>query len=157
MHPMDKMLELPAVRLEKTVPGPDGNGDTVFESPKDLRKNKMKGRRMALAITVTELDGGAVVCELTGSLDASAAEEFEAVFLPLTENPSIHRIILNGSGLDYIASAGLRIFLKAVKTLEARKAELYGANLTGTVKSVLKITGFFRYIEERDTIADCLP
>ena len=111
---------------------------------------------MALTVTVETPAEGVTVLRLAGRLDASAMADFEAILLPHAENPTVARIVLEGTGMDYIASAGLRVLLKAVKAMMPRKAKLYGAGLGEPVTSVLKMTGFLSFIELRPGVSECL-
>ena len=111
---------------------------------------------MALTVTVETPAEGVTVLRLSGRLDAAAMADFEAILLPHAENPAVTRVILEGAGMDYIASAGLRSILKAVKAMTPRKAKLYGVGLVASVTSVLKMTGFLPFIELRSTIKECL-
>ena len=112
---------------------------------------------MALTVTVETPAEGVAVLRLSGRIDAAAMADFEAILMPHAENPAVARIVLEGSGMDYVASAGLRALLKAVKAMTPRKAKLYGAGLPGSVASVLKMTGFLSFIELRAGVAECLP
>ena len=112
---------------------------------------------MALMVTALTPAEGVIVLRLSGRLDAAATLEFEAALLPLAENPATTRIILDGAGMDYVASAGLRTILKAIKALTPRKAKLYGAGFLPSVTSVLRMTGFLPFIELRPTVKECLP
>lgn len=111
---------------------------------------------MAFSMEVERIADNAAICRVTGSLDAGSAPDFEGDFLMLADDAKIDKIILEMSDLDYIASAGLRVLLKGVKAVDARKAVIYGVGMRGTVRSVLKMTGFFRYINENPSIEDCL-
>ena len=111
---------------------------------------------MALTVNVTALAEGVVLLGLSGRLDASAAADFEVALLPHAENAAVTRVILDGAGLEYVASAGLRAILKAIKAMTPRKAILYGVGLTPTVVAVLKMTGFLAFVQLRGSIDECL-
>ena len=111
---------------------------------------------MALTVTVEDRDGGIRVVRLAGRLDAESAADFEAALLPLAEDASVVRIALEGSGLVYVASAGLRVLVKAVKAMAPRRAKLAAAALPETVVSVLKMTGMLSFVAVHPTVDDCL-
>ncbi len=112
---------------------------------------------MAVAFTTERLDEKkAAVLKINGKLDASALGGFEAALLPLAEDAALERIVLDGTGLQYIASAGLRVLLKAIKSMGKRKARLFGAAFNQQIVSVLKMTGFLSYIDLREDAAACL-
>lgn len=52
------------------------------------------------------------------------------------------KLIFDCSGMDYICSSGLRIFLGVQKNVNAAGAELKILNLQPNVKSVFDLTGF---------------
>jgi anti-sigma B factor antagonist len=62
----------------------------------------------------------------------------------------LHKLIMGGnnklvidlSGLNYISSAGLRIFLKANKLIKKKQGEIRICGLNETVKEVFEISGF---------------
>jgi anti-anti-sigma factor len=111
---------------------------------------------MALTVTVETPAEGVTVLRLSGRIDAAAMADFEAILMPHAENPAMVRIVLEGSGMEYIASAGMRVLLKAVKAMTPRKAKLCGAGMGASVTSVLKMTGFHSFIDLRNTVAECL-
>ena len=111
---------------------------------------------MTLTMATETPAEGVVLLRLTGRVDAAATMDFEAALLPHAENPAVTVVILDGAGMDYIASAGLRVLLNAVKALASRKAKLYGVGLHPSVASVLKVTGFLAFINLRATVAECL-
>ena len=111
---------------------------------------------MALTVTLETPAEDVAVLRLAGRLDAAVMADFEKALLPHAENPAVARVVLEGTAMDYIASAGLRVLLKAVKAMAPRKAKLCGAGLTPAVASVLKMAGFLAFIELRPTVAECL-
>ena len=63
--------------------------------------------------TVEELDGK-LVATLEGEMDTAAAVEAEKLLKPLY-NSQGKDVIIDCSGLEYIASSGLRILLSILK------------------------------------------
>lgn len=113
---------------------------------------------MAVSFTTERMDDkNAAVLKINGRLDAAALGDFEAALLPLAGDAALERIVLDGTNLEYIASAGLRVLLKAIKAMGKRKAKLLGAAFNPQIVSVLKMTGFLSYIELNDNAAECLP
>ena len=111
---------------------------------------------MPLTTSVETVAEGAILLRLSGRLDALSALEFEPVLLLRAEAPSVSRIILDAEGLDYIASAGLRVLLKAIKALNARQGMLYGVNLGEPIQTVLRMTGLLPHLTLRNSIEECL-
>ncbi len=97
--------------------------------------------------------GGTV--RVRGMLEAKAVPEFEAALLPLAGDERVTDIVLDFSGLEFVASAGLRVFLKAVKEMAPRKAVLHGVGMRGEVLPVFRMTGLLRYIQLYAAMEDC--
>ncbi|MBR5478789.1 MAG: STAS domain-containing protein [Clostridia bacterium] len=77
-----------------------------------------------------------VVC---GRLDTATAPELEAEVDKVL--PGLKELIFDMAGLEYISSAGLRVILKAQKTMNAQGSmRLTGVN--DTIMEVFDITGF---------------
>ena len=98
------------------------------------------------------------VLTLTGRMDASSAPELEQQIDQLFDQGR-YRIVLDLSGLEYIASPGLRV-LREVRQ-QARDWEIsdreYGdvriANLTQRVRETFELTGFSSFFENySDTV-----
>ncbi len=53
-----------------------------------------------------------------------------------------HDIILDCTGLTYISSSGMRIFLNILKNAKAKNSHVYIRNVNEDIYSILKITGF---------------
>lgn len=89
-----------------------------------------------------KLENDVLTVSLDGRLDTKAAVEFEAeLAVKSKENPH-GSMIVDASNLEYIASSGLRIILKMVKTEKNFRIE----NLAPSVYSVFEVTGFSKII-----------
>jgi anti-sigma B factor antagonist len=77
---------------------------------------------------------------LTGRLDANTSPELEKEMLALIDKTN--SITADLADLEYISSAGLRVFLLAHKTLAEKDGEMVLKNLKDEVKQVFDITGF---------------
>ena len=92
------------------------------------------------------------VLTLTGRMDASSAPELEQQIDQLFDQGR-YRIVLDLSGLEYIASPGLRVLIEARKRARDRKLnDLEGgdvriANLPSRIKEVFDLTGFTSLFE----------
>ncbi|MCG8567250.1 MAG: STAS domain-containing protein [Desulfobacterales bacterium] len=104
---------------------------------------------MKIEKEITEL-GCTII--LSGRLDAVTAPELEgAMEGVLSEGQT--RVIMNLTELEYISSAGLRVFLIGAKKLKAVKGELILAGMTPTTKEVIRISGFPSIMPCFDTMA----
>ena len=95
--------------------------------------------------TIQEQDGN-MVAILEGSLDTAAAPETEKAMSPLNDVEG-KDIIIDCTSLDYISSAGLRIFLCILQKAEDRGAHVYIKGINDKVRTIFTITGFSNIFE----------
>ncbi len=88
-----------------------------------------------------ESQGDVAVVVLTGRLDSTNAADTEAQILAQIE-AGRPRIVVDASGLDYLSSAGLRVFLVVAKRVKAGGGGLALHSLTDHVREVFEISGF---------------
>lgn len=86
-------------------------------------------------------EGNVQIIELHGRLDSNSSKDLDAVFNELYERSEIE-ILCDMKGLDYISSAGLRVLLMAVKTINKKKGKLALCNMNEFVQEVFEIAGF---------------
>lgn len=89
---------------------------------------------------VEEIDGK-LVATLIGELDTAAAAETEKALMPLL-NSDGKDIIIDCTGLEYIASSGLRLLLGVLKKAQDIGSHVVLKNVNDVVKDVLDLTGF---------------
>ncbi len=95
--------------------------------------------------TIQELDGN-IVAFLEGSLDTAAAPETEKAMMPLNDVEG-KDIIIDCTDLEYISSAGLRIFLGILQNAEEKDGHVYIKNINDKVRTIFAITGFSNIFE----------
>lgn len=88
-----------------------------------------------------ESQGDLAVVVLTGRLDSTNAADTEAQILAQIEAGS-PRVVVDASGLEYLSSAGLRVFLVVAKRVKANGGALALHSLTAHVREVFEISGF---------------
>lgn len=93
-----------------------------------------------------EENEGNMVAFLTGSLDTAAAAETEKAMSPLNEVEG-KDIIIDCSALEYISSAGLRIFLGILQSAQGKGGHVYIKGINDAVRAVFTITGFSNIFE----------
>ena len=76
-----------------------------------------------------------------GRVDSTQVPEFEKMVLGCVERGDTF-LIINGRGLSYISSLGLRVFLTAQKKIIAARGKLYLCELTRPVLETIGISGF---------------
>ena len=95
--------------------------------------------------TIQEQEGN-VVAILEGSLDTAAARETEEIMNPLNDVEG-KDIIIDCTDLEYISSAGLRIFLSILQNVEEKGVHVYIKGVNAAVNDVFTITGFSNIFE----------
>jgi len=92
---------------------------------------------------------------LAGRLEATQAPELTAAIQrALMEGPS--SLILDCTGLSYVASMGLRCFLLAQKGTQTAGGRLVFFGLNDNVRSVFSMTGFDKIAQVRTNLEDAL-
>lgn len=92
---------------------------------------------------------------LNGRMDSSNSREFEEKIVGLIQNGKT-RMIVDCAELQYISSAGLRVFLMAAKQLTMAKGKLVLSSLNDDVRQVFNLTGFSSIFEIRDSREDAM-
>ena len=96
-------------------------------------------------VTIQEQDGN-MVAILVGNLDTAAAAETEKAMSPLY-NVEGKNIIIDCTGLAYISSAGLRIFLSILQITKEKGCHVYIKGINDNVRAIFTITGFSNIFE----------
>lgn len=101
----------------------------------------VRSYRSVMEITLG-MSGEIPVFFLSGRLDAITSPLLEERLMPLLEDAVGSRhLILEGSSLSYVSSAGLRVFLMAQRQLAARGGGLAFAGLTPKVLDLFQLAG----------------
>jgi anti-anti-sigma factor len=82
-----------------------------------------------------------VTLGLSGKMDAATAKTFEEKLLSQIQSGE-RRFVINLAQLDYISSAGLRVFLLAAKRLNSADGKIVLCSLQAPVSEVFEISGF---------------
>ncbi len=97
-------------------------------------------------ITKIEEVDGKYVATLEGEMDTAAAVEAEEVLKPLYTSDG-KDVVIDCSGLEYIASSGLRILLSILKGAKAAGSKVVMRGVNDDIKNVFKLTGFISIFE----------
>jgi len=96
--------------------------------------------------------GSTVMITLTGSLDAASAPAFkEVIEQAAAQTPA--RLVLLMNGLEFLASAGLRILIFAKQKMGAG-VDIYVVGSQGPVLGTLEMSGFHHSVYIRDTYTE---
>ncbi|BBL69612.1 STAS domain-containing protein [Methylogaea oryzae] len=105
--------------------------------------------------TSTHKQGDILVVTLDGRIDASSAKPLEEQFLQWIDGGE-HRLVIDFSGVNYISSAGLRVFLLVAKRIGAAEGSVKLCALNPTLREVFDISGFSRLFDIAATVQETL-
>ncbi|MBQ7633449.1 MAG: STAS domain-containing protein [Alphaproteobacteria bacterium] len=86
----------------------------------------------------TEKDGDKIVCTVMGRIDTNSAPQL----LEAIDFTDLKELVYNLADVDYVFSAGLRIFLQAQKVMSANGGKMKLINVQPSVKEIFEIVGF---------------
>jgi stage II sporulation protein AA (anti-sigma F factor antagonist) len=92
-----------------------------------------------------ERDHGALVLVPSGSLDSGNVHRFEAVVMRHINNGE-RRLIVDFNRLDFVSSAGLRVFVIAARALKADNGRIVLCDMKHHVEDVFRVSGIYRII-----------
>ena len=87
-----------------------------------------------------------MIAYFSGRLDTAAAIPTTEAVKPLME-ASGKEIVLDCTGLEYISSSGLRIFLSIRKEAAAKGCKVIVRNISADIRQVFVMTGFISLFE----------
>ncbi len=97
-----------------------------------------------------ENSDGLSIARLSGHVDTLNAAELESSLLALTESGT-KQLLVDCTPLEYINSAGLRVFLLVAKRMESRGGSCAFCGLSPNVKLVFETIGFDRILTVHET------
>lgn len=108
-----------------------------------------------MAFTVAEEQAGNVtILHLAGRLDASNAQTAEESLFAYLEPEA--RLALDFAEVQFVSSAGLRIFLMMAKKIKAQRGALALYALPSGVREVFEISGFSKILTIREARDEAL-
>lgn len=107
---------------------------------------------MASTFQIAKADqGGVRVIKIEGYLDAHTAPQFEDAIQQELEAGNT-RIAVDCSGLTYISSAGLGVFMSFIEEIRERGGDIKLACITPKVYQVFEVLGFPALFDIVDTV-----
>ncbi len=103
--------------------------------------------------------GGVFVLGLGGMVNVTNTRDIFSQVKHLVEDPSVHKIVLDMSGVLGVDSSGLGLLVRIAKTLQAHDAELCLAGVSGPVAEALehtKLDVFFKTAKDVDEAVELL-
>ncbi len=111
-----------------------------------------------MKIEAESLDGGIQKIVLAGRMDVQGSQEIDLKFTSFTANQTA--VIVDMSGVDFLASIGIRTLLLSAKAVSSRGGKLVFLNPDANVTHILEMAGVDTLIpicrslnEARSTIA----
>jgi anti-sigma B factor antagonist len=105
---------------------------------------------------ISTRDSGVIkIVDLNGNLDTNTAPDTESHLNSLMQEGNT-KILINLENLDYISSAGLRVFLATAKQLKGSSGELRLCNLNETVQEIFDMSGFSTILSVSPQESDAL-
>lgn len=89
---------------------------------------------------------------LSGRLDSTTRAQFEPQATELASQDGVF-LVLDCANLDYVASAGLRVFLMAAKRVQQHGGRMVVSGLQPSVREVFEISGFLKILTVVDDAA----
>ena len=85
------------------------------------------------------LNGDALTIAITGRIDTLTAPQLDAEIQGKLDG--IKSLVINLKNVEYISSAGLRIFLAAQKIMN-KQGSMVVKNASSAIKEIFEVTGF---------------
>lgn len=105
----------------------------------------------------TTLPGDILMVKLTGALDIAGAGEIDMPFSVISGKHT--KVIVNLADVTFLASIGIRVLVKAARTIGQRKGRFVVFSPTEEARKVLRSTGIDTIIpvvaDEKAAIAEC--
>jgi anti-anti-sigma factor len=96
-----------------------------------------------------------LVVTLEGRIDASSAKDFERQCLQWVDQGE-KQLVCDFKSVNYISSAGLRVFLVLAKQLRAVQGSVRLCAMNAAIREVFEISGFSQLFAIADTVEDYL-
>ena len=81
------------------------------------------------------------VISVNGRMDTGNTAIFEEAIVPILKS-NTRELIIDGTGLEYISSSGLRQFLVLQKNIKEKGGTLTVKNLRAEIRDIFDLTGF---------------
>ncbi len=86
----------------------------------------------------TKRDGDKLVCSIMGRIDTNSAPDL----LEKIDFTDLKELVFDLGDVDYVFSAGLRVFLQVQKIMNSNGGTMKLVNLQPSVKEIFEIVGF---------------
>ena len=110
-----------------------------------------------MELQYSKLDNDIRMIKLSGKLDIIGTGEIETKFTGYCSGENV-RVIVDLSGVDFLASIGIRLLMLTAKSVTKRGGKMVILNPIPDVKNVLETTGIpaiipiYSYLESAETV-----
>lgn len=101
----------------------------------------------------TSQTGSTAVAAISGRVDSANAKEFEEELSAIIDK-GVTGLVVDCGELNYISSAGLRVFLIAIRKTSAAGGGLALCRVPDHINEVLEISGFSRLAKVFETVEE---
>jgi anti-sigma B factor antagonist len=101
----------------------------------------------------TRTAGNVLVVEFGGKLDSYTSGEARDRIVDLVQGDN-QRILINLQDLDFLTSAGMRVFVQGAKLLQGKRGEFKICCARPEIRKLLEIAGFSSLIKLYDSEED---
>lgn len=108
----------------------------------------------SLTVPSVEQEDAVVLCP-TGRVDGTNVTILQGALREQVEADRT-KVVFDLVELNYISSAGLRVFLMAARDLQAKGGKAAFCNLSEQIRQVFEITGFDKILAVHDSREDAL-
>ena len=107
------------------------------------------------AKVIIEDKGNAKVIKLEGKLDVNLSISIETELEQLVESGST-KLILELSGVEYLSSSGIRVFISIMRKIKSKEGKLVLACVPDIIKKILKTVELEDLFEVYESVDDAL-
>ena len=86
-------------------------------------------------------DGQVLTVAISGRLDTTNAQKFSTEVL--SQLKDVKTVVFECANLEYVSSAGLRVFIQVKKEMNKNKGDVIIKNLSDQIREVFRMTGFY--------------
>lgn len=100
--------------------------------------------------------GDTIILKMNGELDHHSAQNVRTTLDNLIETPSIKHMIMDLSGLRFMDSSGIGVFIGRYKVLAKRGGNILVCGLNANITKIFEISGLFKITRAYGSVDEAL-
>ncbi len=100
-------------------------------------------------------EGDITIISPQGSIDTHTAPEFEKVLKELLDSGQV-KVVVDMSGVGYISSAGIGVFMSLIGDFRERGGDIKAAAMSEKVYKVFETVGFTSILDIKNTVEEAV-